>query len=125
MVSASRHSQEHDYLVAQRMKREGVKRERDLQVPVSLLLLERSEPEPSDEFVDPHFLILSTTKGGGSNARRVTAAITDFVNDNVARAIAAGEVGELASVGKWSRSAERRAAPRRAGREAKRRVSRG
>jgi 6-phosphogluconolactonase/glucosamine-6-phosphate isomerase/deaminase len=118
MVSASRHSQEHDYLVAQRMKREGVRRERDLQVPVSLLLLERDDPEPSDDFVDPHFLILSTTKGGGSNARKVTAAITDFVNDNVARAMASGEVGELASVEKWRRAAGRKTASRRTGRKA-------
>jgi 6-phosphogluconolactonase/glucosamine-6-phosphate isomerase/deaminase len=100
MVSATRHQQEHEYLLAQRLKKERVKRERDLQVPVSLLLLEPDEPEPSDEFVDPHFLILSTTKGGGSNARKVTAAITAFVNDNVARAMRAGKVKPLASVDK-------------------------
>lgn len=101
MVSADRHTQEHDYLVAARLEKEGVKRERDLEVPVSLLLLERNEPEPSDEFIDPHFLILSTTKGGGSNARKVTAAITAFVNDNVARAVAAGQVEPLESLEKW------------------------
>ncbi len=101
MVSASRHTQEHEYLLAGRLEKEGVKRERDLQVPVTLLLLERTEPEPSDEFIDPHFLILSTTKGGGSNARKVTAAITAFVNENVRRAIAAGQVPPLESVGKW------------------------
>ena len=107
MVSAHRHSREHEYLVARRMAKEGVKREQDLAVPVDLLLLERNENEPSDELIDPHFLILSVTRGGGSNARKVTAAITDFVNENTARAMADGAIEPLASVEKWRRGSTR------------------
>ena len=107
MVSANRHIQEHEHLLAARLKKEGVKRERDLAVPVSLVLLDRDENEPSDDLIDPHFLILSTTRGGGSNARKVTAAITSFVHINVARAIDAGRTPPLDSVEKW-RSAKGR-----------------
>lgn len=101
MVSAYRHVQEHEYLVAERIRKERVKRERELEVPARLLLLDRDENEPSNEFIDPHFLILSTTRGGGSNARRVTAAITAFVNENIARAMKEGRIEPLASVDKW------------------------
>jgi 6-phosphogluconolactonase/glucosamine-6-phosphate isomerase/deaminase len=107
MVSANRHRQEHEYLLARRLAREEVEREQDLAVPVDLLLLERNEGEPSDELIDPHFLILSVTRGGGSNARAVTAAITDFVNGNVARAITGGVIEPLASVAKWRGGAGR------------------
>ncbi len=103
MVSANRHAQEHEYLLAERLRKEGVRREQDLKVPVPLLLLDREENEPSDDLIDPHFLILSVTRGGGSNARKVTTAITAFVNENVARSIAAGTVQPLASVEKWHR----------------------
>ena len=104
MVSANRHVQEHNYLLAARLEKEGVKRERDLRVPVRLVLLDREENEPSDELIDPHFLILSTTRGGGSNARKVTAAMTSFVHENVARAVDAGRVSPLGSVEKWRSS---------------------
>jgi 6-phosphogluconolactonase/glucosamine-6-phosphate isomerase/deaminase len=101
MVSANRHIQEHNYLVAARMEKEGVRRERDLNVPVRLVLLDRIENEPSDEMIDPHFLILSTTKGGGSNARKVTSAMTSFVHENVARAIDDGRIKPLHSIEQW------------------------
>jgi len=101
MVSANRHLQEHDYLVAQRMKKEGVRHEQDLRVPVRLVLLQRGDTELAVDPINPHFLILSTTHGGGDNARAVTAAITRFVNENVARAIDAGSVKPLLSVAKW------------------------
>ncbi len=107
MVSANRHAQEHEYLVAGRMAKDGVDSEAKLAVPVSLVLLEREEDEPSDELIDPHFLILSVTRGGGSNARKVTAAMTDFVNANVARAMQAGTIEPLASVEKWRRETRR------------------
>lgn len=103
MVSANRHVQEHDYLVAARMAKEGVKREQALKVPARLVLLKGDSDKPSVDLVDPHFLILSHTHEGGGNARKVTAAITAFVNENAARAIDAGHVKPLASVEKWSR----------------------
>ncbi len=107
MVSANRHAQEHEYLLAARLEKEGVKRERDLAVPASLVLLDRNDNEPSDDLIDPHFLILSTTRGGGSNARKVTAAMTSFVHENVAHAIDAGRVTPLESVKKWRGSKRR------------------
>jgi 6-phosphogluconolactonase/glucosamine-6-phosphate isomerase/deaminase len=107
MVSANRHIQEHNYLIARRMAKEGAEREEDLEVPVDLLLLDRNENEPSNELIDPHFLILSVTRGGGSNARKVTAAITGFVNENTARAMAGGSIEPLASVETWRRGSKR------------------
>ncbi len=104
MVSAPRHTQEHEYLLARRLEKENVTRERDLAVPASLLLLDRDENEPSDDLIDPHFLILSVTRGGGSNARKVTGAITEFVNDNVARAVDGGRIQPLASIDRWRQS---------------------
>ncbi|MGL4566830.1 MAG: hypothetical protein ACRCVD_16160, partial [Halioglobus sp.] len=103
MVSANRHRQEHEYLVAARLKKEGVDREQDLEVPVRLVLLERGEKELEVDPINPHFLILSTTHAGRDNAREVTAAITRFVNQNVARAIEAGMIKPLPSVAKWQR----------------------
>jgi len=107
MVSAHRHVEEHEYLIAQRLKKEGVKHKRDLELSAQLLLLDRVENEPSDDFIDPHFLIVSTTPGGGSNARMVTAAITSFVNENMARAMNAGQIEPLNSVDKWVRGEKR------------------
>lgn len=51
--------------------------------------------------INPHFLILSATHEGGDNARAVTAAITRFVNENVARATRLGNTRTLPSVTKW------------------------
>jgi len=103
MVSANRHIQEHEYLQAARMAKEGVRREQDLKVPARLVLLERAKGEElAVDPINPHFLILSTTHEGGGNARQVTAAITRFVNENVARAIEAGRIQPLASVAKWA-----------------------
>jgi hypothetical protein len=117
MVSANRHIQEHDYLLAARMKKEGVQREQDLKVPARLVLLERDQDQELEvDPINPHFLILSTTHDGVDNAREVTAAITRFVNENVARATQAGKLKPLASVTKWSREntlRSRRAAPRK------------
>lgn len=107
MVSANRHKQEHQYLLAARLKKEGVKRERDLEVPVSLVLLDQNKNELSDDLIDPHFLIMSTTREGGSNARKVTAAMTSFAHENVARAIETGQVKPLDSVEKWRQKNKR------------------
>ncbi len=85
MVSANRHLEEHAHLLAARKAKEGVGSKRDLTVPASLLLLGTDEEEAPVDLIDPHFLILSSTPEDGGNARKVTAAITRFVNDNVAR----------------------------------------
>jgi 6-phosphogluconolactonase/glucosamine-6-phosphate isomerase/deaminase len=107
MVSANRHIQEHEFLLSARMEKEGVRHEQDLEVPVRLVLLERDTEELSADPINPHFLILSTThEGGGNNARKVTAAITGFVNEVVARAISAGKIKPLASVAKWRQEHE-------------------
>ena len=80
-----------------------MKREKDLAVPARLVLLQGDSEEPSVELVDPHFLILSHSHEGGVNARKVTAAMTDFVNANVARAASAGFIDPLESVRNWQR----------------------
>lgn len=108
MVSANRHVQEHEFLLSARMEKEGVRREQDLEVPVRLVLLERETEELSADPINPHFMILSTTHEGTGNARKVTAAITDFVNEVVGRAIDSGKIKPLASVAKWSREHETR-----------------
>ena len=97
MVSALRHTQEHEYLLAARLKKEGVHSERALNVPVRLVRL-GDDAAPTKELIDPHFLILSTTREGVDHAREVTAAMTSFVQENVARAIAEQRVRPLASV---------------------------
>lgn len=98
LVSAHRHLREHDYLLAARMRKEGVTKQRDLEVPVDLLFLGANEPEPPQEMIDPHFLIMSRSKDGEDNARHVTAAMTAFVHANVRRASAEGRVRPLASL---------------------------
>ena len=97
MVSARRHTEEHEYLLAARLQKEGVRSERALSVPVRLVRLGDGEA-PSGKVIDPHFLIMSTTRNGADHSREVTAAITAFVQDNVARAVAQGRVKPLASV---------------------------
>lgn len=101
MVSANRHLQEHQYLLRARLAKEGVKRESELQIPARLLLLKGDKEEPEVELVDPHFLILSHSHEGGVNARKVTAAMTAFVHENVALAIAEGRSEPLASIDAW------------------------
>lgn len=98
LVSANRHLEEHRYLRAARMAKEGVSRASDLQVQVQLVYLKGETDEPSVELVDPHFLILSHTHEGGGNARKVTAAMTDFVHENVRRAIKRRKVKSLPSL---------------------------
>jgi 6-phosphogluconolactonase/glucosamine-6-phosphate isomerase/deaminase len=116
MVSANRHTQEHDYLLAARMEKEGVEREQDLKIPTRLVLLERSQQELPPDPLNPHLLVMSTTHDGDRIAREVTTAITEFVNGNVVRAVAAGELKPLPSVSKWSRKKKReQAKPEAAG----------
>ncbi len=101
MVSANRHREEHEHLVARRMKKEGVSREEDLKVPARLVLLEREGEEMPIDPVNPHLMFLSTSHEGDKIARQVTAAMTRFVNENVAAAIMQGKTKNLISVKAW------------------------
>ena len=103
LVSARRHREEHDYLVARRCEREKVSRQRDLKVPVEYLLLKREQDHLPADPLNPHLMIMATSQEGNRMARQVTAAMTRFVNKNVARAIASGVIEPLPSVKKWQR----------------------
>jgi 6-phosphogluconolactonase/glucosamine-6-phosphate isomerase/deaminase len=104
MVSANRHSQEHQYLSAARMAKEGVEREQDLQIPTQFVLLEREEEQLPIDPLNPHLMLMSTSHEGDRISREVTTAITHFVNGNVAGAVAAGMIKPLGSVTQWSRA---------------------
>jgi hypothetical protein len=112
LVSARRHREEHNYLVAKRKKKEGVSREQDLRVPARYIMLRREQEELPTDPLNPHLMIMATSNEGNNMARKITAAMTRFVNENVARATKKGAVKPLASVRKWTR-ANRPARPRR------------
>jgi hypothetical protein len=103
LVSAVRHQEEHAYLLPQRLEREGVKREEDLEVPVRLIVLRREQEELTMDPLNPHLMIMATSSEGNNMARQVTAAMTRFVNENAARAIKQGAIQPLDSVAKWVR----------------------
>jgi len=102
-VSAGRHREEHDFLVERRLEKEGVSREEDLDVTARLIVLQReAETLPVDP-LNPHLLVVSTSSDGNRLVREITATMTQFVNENVARAMQRGQVRSLASVRKWLR----------------------
>jgi hypothetical protein len=101
IVSASRHRQEHDYLLQRRLAKEGVAREQDLRVPVRLLTLQREQQDLPVDPLNPHLMVMTTNQEGSRITREVTAAMTRFVNENVGRAIDQGKVAPLASVERW------------------------
>ena len=103
LVSAQRHKEEHAYLLAHRKKKEGVSRERDLKIPARYILLQRASEELPPDPLNPHLMIMATSNEGNDIARQITAAMTRFVNENVARAIKKRTVKPLASVRKWTR----------------------
>ena len=116
MVSANRHSQEHQYLLTARMAREGVDKQQDLQVATEFVLLKREEQQLPMDPLNPHLMLMSTSHEGDRISREVTAAITQFVNGNVARAVQTGKINPLDSVSKWSRAqrnSKAKATPRR------------
>ena len=108
LVSATRHRQEHDYLLKGRLAKEGVRRERNLEVPARFVLLKREGKEPARDPLNPHLLIMATSSEGNSMARQVTAAMTRFVNETVYRAIQKGEVQPLDSVIRWVAKQDKR-----------------
>ncbi len=101
LVSANRHREEQQYLLARRLTKEGVTREEDLRIPARYLLLEREQGELPVDVLNPHLLIMSTSNEGNKIVRQITSAITVFVNENVARTMADGQLEPLASVKKW------------------------
>jgi len=101
LVSATRHKEEHDYLVRKRMAQEEVASEDELGVVTRYVALQRDEKELPIDMLNPHLLIMSTSGDGNKMVRQITSSITQFVNENVARAIGKGWVGALASVKKW------------------------
>ena len=103
LVSARRHKQEHNYLLAHRKKKEGVSREQDLQVPARYIMLQREQDVLPIDPLNPHLMIMATSNEGNNIARQITAAMTAFVNENAARAIKKGQIKPLASVRKWER----------------------
>ena len=111
LVSARRHREEHNYLVAKRQEKEGVGREQDLKIPARYVLLRREQDELPIDPLNPHLMIMATSNEGNNIARQITAAMTRFVNENVARAMKKGTIKPLASVRKWAR--ENRPAPSR------------
>lgn len=101
LVSAVRHQEEHDYLVAGRLKKEGVSREQDLQVSTRYVIIEQEQEHLPVDPLNPHLLVMSTSNEGNSMARQITAAMTRFVNENVSRAMEKKHVKSLASVRRW------------------------
>ncbi len=101
MVSANRHHEEHRHLLARRMAKEGVESEEDLRVATRFVLLQREDKELPIDPLNPHLMIMSTSHEGDRISRQVTAAVTRFVNENVAAAIRKGKTKPLASVKRW------------------------
>jgi 6-phosphogluconolactonase/glucosamine-6-phosphate isomerase/deaminase len=103
LVSARRHREEHEYLVKCRKQKEGVKRKDDLAVTVRYIPLKREQQDLPVDPLNPHLLIMSTSTEGNNLARQITAAMTRFVNENVAKAMDSGRVKPLPSVRQWMR----------------------
>ena len=103
LVSAKRHKEEHEYLVSRRKKKEGVRREQDLQVPVRYIMLRREQDELPLDPLNPHLMIMATSSEGNKIARQITAGMTQFINENIARAVKKRRTRPLPSVTKWAR----------------------
>ena len=103
LVSAQRHREEYEYLLRERKKKERVSRVRDLRTTVRYVALNRAQDTLSIDPLNPHLLIMSTSNEGNSMARQITAAMTRFVNENVARASARRAIKPLQSVRRWQR----------------------
>ncbi|MDP6978960.1 MAG: 6-phosphogluconolactonase [Myxococcota bacterium] len=101
MVSANRHRQEYEYLVARRMEKEGVDTPEDLSVPTRLVVLQRDSRKLTVDPLNPHLMLMATSHEGDRIAREVTAAMTRFVNENLAAAIERGDTKPLPSVARW------------------------
>jgi hypothetical protein len=112
LVSAQRHKEEHDYLLARRKRKEGVSKEADLRTTVRYIRLKRKQEELSLDPLNPHLMIIATSNEGNGIARQITSAMTRFVNENVDRATRKGKMNSLTSARKWVRENGRK--PKRA-----------
>ena len=115
MVSANRHREEYQYLLTRRMEKEGVTRAQDLRVALRHLQLERESDELPVDPLNPHLMLMSTSHEGDALSRQVTGAITEFVNENVAAAVAAGKTAPIKSVSMSLRGNRRTNKPRKTG----------
>jgi hypothetical protein len=104
LVSAKRHKEEYDYLVAQRKIKEGMSRVEELRTTVRYIKLKRRQEELPLDPLNPHLMILATTSEANDMARQITAAITRFVNENIDRAARNGSLKSPASVRRWIRA---------------------
>jgi 6-phosphogluconolactonase/glucosamine-6-phosphate isomerase/deaminase len=103
LVSAQRHKEEYDYILAQRKKKEGVSREAELRTTVRYIKLKRRQEDLPLDPLNPHLMIMGTSNEANHMARQITAAMTRFVNENIGRAPKKGKLKSLASVRKWLR----------------------
>lgn len=103
LVSAQRHKEEYEYLLAQRKRKEGVTKAAELRTTVRHIRLQRKQEELPLDPLNPHLMIIATSNETNVIARQITAAISRFVNENVDRATRKGKLKSLASVRKWMR----------------------
>jgi 6-phosphogluconolactonase/glucosamine-6-phosphate isomerase/deaminase len=104
LVSAQRHKEEYDYMLSHRKKKEGVAKAAGLQTTIRFIKLKRNQQELPVDPLNPHLMILATSKDANNTARQITEAMNQFVNENIDRATRRGELLPLASVSKWMRS---------------------
>ncbi|AQA19430.1 hypothetical protein BST95_15495 [Halioglobus japonicus] len=113
LVSARRHREEFEYLASARMLKEGVNHPDQLSTTIRHIAIERSDEDLPIDPLNPHLLIMATNHEGNRMARQITAAMTRFVNENLARAIARGDINSLASVERWQRKTQRKGKSRK------------
>ncbi len=101
LVSSNRHREEYEHLLRLRKQHERVRRVRDLELPPQFMAIRRSGESVEIDPLNPHLMIMATSNEGNRMQRQITAAMTDFVNGNLARAIAAGRLKPLPSVERW------------------------
>ncbi len=108
LVSAQRHKEEYDFLLAHRKKKEGVSKEADLQTTVRYVKLRRKQETLPLDPLNPHLMIIATSNEGNDIARQITSAMTRFVNENVHRATLKDKLTPLVSVKEWGRERGRK-----------------
>ena len=103
LVSAKRHQEEHNYLITHRRKKEGTDKAGAAVVTTRYIKLKRAKEEMPLDPLNPHLMIMGTSREGNALARQVTTAMTRFVNENIDRASKGGKMKPLSSVKKWMR----------------------
>ncbi len=103
LVSAKRHQEEHNYLITHRRKKEGTDKAGAAVVTTRYIKLKRVKEEMPLDPLNPHLMIMGTSREGNALARQVTTAMTRFVNENIDRASKGGKMKPLSSVKKWMR----------------------